>query len=149
MTDHSQKTLEQFVLHLNSGLKDLDQDVQSTLEKVIAVLGTLAENIDQMSSARGRSRQAHAWTDESRQYIAHMITLLQVGDRAHQKVEGLRSVLQEFADYLFAGTARAPDLGVEAAAFDKNLLPKAARGTREKGKKGKALSQGEIDTLFG
>lgn len=149
MTDHSQKILEQFVLRLDSGLKDLDQDVQSTLGKAIEVLGNLTESLDQMPSAKGKSRQNHTWTDESRQAIGRMITLLQVGDRAHQKVEGLRSVLQELADYLFAGTARAPDLGVEATAFDKNLLPKSAKEKRARIQKGKALSQGEIDALFG
>lgn len=136
-----------YVLRLDSGLRDLDQDLQTTLTRAIECLEELSAGTEQLGKAQEFNRQTRATIADASRQLMRLLTLLQVGDRSYQKIEALRVVLQEFSDHLFVGDTAAPDLRVKTQVYDQNMIPKDEEKEGESTEK--AMSQEDIDALFG
>jgi hypothetical protein len=136
-----------YVLRLDSGLRDIDQDLQNTLTRAIECLEELSAGTEQLGKAQEFNRQTRATIADASRQLMRLLTLLQVGDRSYQKIEALRVVLQEFSDHLFAGDAAAPDLRVKTQVYDQNMMPKDEEKEGESTEK--PMSQEDIDALFG
>jgi chemotaxis protein methyltransferase CheR len=139
---------KRYILRLDSGLRDIDQDLQVTLTRAIECLDELSAGNDQLSKAQELSRQTRTAVAEASRHLMRLLTMLQVGDRSYQRIEALRVLLQEFSDHLFEGDASAPDLRVKTQVYDENMIPKDEE-TEAKGKGEEAMSQEDIDALFG
>ena len=136
-----------YVLRLDSGLRAIDQDLQSTLTRAIECLDELSTSTEQLGKAQELNRQTRSTVADASRHLMRLLTLLQVGDRSYQKIEALRVVLQEFSDHLFEGDAAAPDLGVKTQVYDQNMIPKDEEKEGESAEK--PMSQEDIDALFG
>jgi hypothetical protein len=76
-----------------------------------------------------------------------ILLFLQVSDRAQQKTEALRAMLQELSDNLLGAEKEALDLQVNITSFDKNLLPQDDDESDDGDDDG-TMSQDDIDALF-
>lgn len=139
--------VRRYVLRLDSGLRDLDQDLQNTLTQAIECLDQLSSGVEELSRSQKLNHRTRSALTDAGGHVAHLLTLLQVGDRTYQKIEALRVVLQEFSDHLFAGDGAAPNLHVKTQVYDQNMIPKdeEIKGVCAE----KPMSQDDIDTFFG
>ena len=137
------------IMRLDGGFKDLDKDLNGALEKVIEAFGTVSEAILNLSQAEGLDGQLRTELSRADRQIVRIMMFLQVGDRAHQKIEALRGILQELSDRLLGSEKEAPDLQVQTSSYDEKLLPASAeKKETASAQEDETMSQDDIDALF-
>jgi chemotaxis protein methyltransferase CheR len=134
---------------LDRGLKNLDGDLDGTLTKIVDAFSAIGEIVENLGGESDRPSRSDLAGFE--RHIARILLFLQVGDRAHQKIESLRATVQELSDRLLEGDREAPDLRVATEAFDENILSEHvnSQSASEDASVGDAsMSQDDIDALF-
>lgn len=141
--------MKMLVNRLDGGVRDLGNDIENSLGKTIDSLSSLGDvvyNLLQNEELNGQARNELASAERQ---LARILLYLQVGDRAQQKMEAVRALLQELSDHLFGAEKEAPDLRVKTTAFDKNILANAQEDKGATDSADESMSQDEIDALFG
>lgn len=148
--DNSQSLqLKTLIQRLDRGIRDLSQDLNNSLEKTIDAVSTVSsalETLGQSENIDPKTRTELRGTDRQ---LMRILLFLQVSDRAQQKTEALRAILQELSDNLLGAEEEALDLQVNLTSFDKHLLPQDDDESDD-GDDGDddTMSQDDIDALF-
>ena len=138
--DNSQSLrLKTLIQRLDRGIRDLTQDLNNSLGKTINAVSTVSSTLETLGQSEHLDPKTRAELRGADRQLMRILLFLQVSDRAQQKTEALRAMLQELSDNLLGAEKKALDLQVNITRFDKNLLPQDDDGT---------MSQDDIDALF-
>ncbi|MFT5377057.1 MAG: chemotaxis protein methyltransferase CheR [Candidatus Latescibacterota bacterium] len=137
--------LKTLIQRLDRGIRDLNQDVDSSLSKIIEAVSSVADSLGSLSEEEDLAPNFRSQLRTTDRQIMRILLFLQVGDRAGQKSEALRAILQEMSDRLLGEQKEAPDLKVDTLSFDENILPEESGSA---GQDGESMSQDDIDALF-
>ena len=139
------------VLKLDSGLKDLDHDLDTSVGQAIDEVSQVVSAVAKVLEDEGISPVSRTSLRAVLRHLERTIVHLQVGDRGQQKVEALRALLQELTDRLYQAPDTEVDLAVNTQRFDRSILS-ATEGVEEAtdiSADDEEMSQDDIDALFG
>jgi uncharacterized protein involved in exopolysaccharide biosynthesis len=122
--DNSQSLrLKTLIQRLNRGIRDRTQDLNNSLGKTINAVSTVSSTLKTLGQSVNLDPKTRAELRGADRQLMRILLFLQVSDRAQQKTEALRTMLQELSDNLFGAEKEALYLQVNITSFDKNLLP--------------------------
>lgn len=138
--------LKILIQRLDRGIRDLSQDLNTSLGKTIDAVSTVTTTLETLGKKDDLDAKTRADLLGADRQLMRILLFLQVGDRTQQKTEALRATLQELSDNLLGTEQEAPDLQVSVASFDENILPQDEQDEGETGEG--PMSQDDIDALF-
>ncbi len=146
--DNSQSLrLKTLIQRLDRGIRDLTQDLNNSLGKTINAVSTVSSTLETLGQSEHLDPKTRAELRGADRQLMRILLFLQVSDRAQQKTEALRAMLQELSDNLLGAEKEALDLQVNITSFDKNLLPQDDDESDDGDDDG-TMSQDDIDALF-
>ena len=135
------------VNRLNNGLRDLSGDVDTSLTKTIDSFGGISQTLETIQKAEDLPSKVRSELNAVNRQIARILVYMQVGDRAQQKSEAMRGLLQELSDRIFGTDKEAPDLGVQTTSYDSKILADSNAEDAGVGDS-EEMSQDDTDALF-
>ncbi len=138
--------LKILIQRLDRGIRDLNQDLDTSLSKTIEAIGSVTDSLATLSDEDDLSPKVRSQLRVADRQLMRILLFLQVGDRAQQKSEALRAALQEMSDRLLGKEKEAPDLKVNISSFDENILPNDEQD--QEASTDATMSQDDIDALF-
>lgn len=139
------------VLRLDSGLRDICRDLDSSVGKTVERLTDVTSLLSEIGDTDGLDAARRAQIRHCARQLNQLFLYLQIGDRGQQKLEALRGLLQELSDRLFVQSEVEVDLQVRTSSYDGSILSRGEEddGVTEGGaEEDRPLSQDDIDALF-
>jgi len=119
--------VKMLVNRLNNGLRDLSGDVDTSLTKTIDSFGGISQTLETIQKAEDLPSKVRSELNAVNRQIARILVYMQVGDRAQQKSEAMRGLLQELSDRIFGTDKEAQILAYRPPVTIPKSLPTAMR----------------------